>query len=1147
MSLQFIIGSSGAGKTRRLYEDLIEASLKEPEGRFFAIVPEQFTMQTQKELVTLHPDHGVMNIDIVSFERLAYRIFEELSVESLAILDDMGKSMVLRKVAAGRKKELKLFGSHLDKNGFIGEIKSMLSEFFQYGITAEHLEQMISEAESALLKQKLQDMLIMVKGFQEYVEGKFTVQEELLELLCKNLPRSELIKGSVVTLDGYTGFTPIQYRLLQLLLKYCKKVIVTITMDPEENPYKESGISHLFHMSKHTICRLIDLAAEAGTGKEEDILLSSHPAYRFRHAPALAFIEQQLFRYNGKTSNNYENLFICQAETPLKEVAFISGEIERLIKTKGCRYRDIAVVAGGLEDYSREIVRQFEENQIPYFIDNKKNILGNPMVELLRAALEIIETDFSYESVFRYLKTGLVTEREEELNRMENYVIALGIRGFKRWNSAWERVYRGAELLNLEELNQFKEEILKPLKTLREVVKERNSTIKEMTEALVHFLTELQIEEKLAGYGEYFKSIGEVSLEKEYSQIYGLVIDLFDRVTALLGEEKAGRKEYADILDAGFAEIKVGLIPAVVDRVVVGDLTRTRLSHIKVLFFAGVNDGLVPSVTGRGGILSELERKRLKEQKIELAPTAREEGFLQRLYLYLVMTKPSERLYLSYSTMTHDGKSIRPSSLLSQVKKLFPGIPIIEAEEEAAAPWALPASRRRVIRGLKEYGKKAEDSKFLETYRFFYQSEPHRERIKELVNAAFYTYEERGIGRTAAKALYSEILHGSVTRMELYASCAYAHFLAYGLELSERQEFELAASDIGNLFHSSIDLFFKRMKEESRSYRELSENERKELVNECVSQVTEEYGNMVLKSSARNAYLEKKVQRLTDRTIWALTEQLKKGDFEPIGFEVSFSPADNLKAMKIPLSKSEAIHLKGRIDRVDLCEEGDLLYLKIIDYKTGKTKFDLTDLYYGLQMQLIVYMDAAIEKEQRRHPDKTVIPAGLFYYNIDDPMVEKKSVETEAETEREILKQLRMNGLVNSGLDVIGHLDHQIETESDVIPVAIKAGLIQEAKSSVANTKRFKALGSFVNRKLKTMGREILDGKITVEPYKKGDRTACDYCPYHSVCGFDLKTEGYQFKRFKKIKPEEVWEAVEEKEEDNGHGNELDEGTKAGN
>lgn len=1147
MSLQFIIGSSGAGKTRRLYEDLIEASLKEPEGRFFAIVPEQFTMQTQKELVTLHPDHGVMNIDIVSFERLAYRIFEELSVESLAILDDMGKSMVLRKVAAGRKKELKLFGSHLDKNGFIGEIKSMLSEFFQYGITAEHLEQMISEAESALLKQKLQDMLIMVKGFQEYVEGKFTVQEELLELLCKNLPRSELIKGSVVTLDGYTGFTPIQYRLLQLLLKYCKKVIVTITMDPEENPYKESGISHLFHMSKHTICRLIDLAAEAGTGKEEDILLNSHPAYRFRHAPALAFIEQQLFRYNGKTSNNYENLFICQAETPLKEVAFISGEIERLIKTKGCRYRDIAVVAGGLEDYSREIARQFEENQIPYFIDNKKNILGNPMVELLRAALEIIETDFSYESVFRYLKTGLVTEREEELNRMENYVIALGIRGFKRWNSAWERVYRGAELLNLEELNQFKEEILKPLKTLREVVKERNSTIKEMTEALVHFLTELQIEEKLAGYGEYFKSIGEVSLEKEYSQIYGLVIDLFDRVTALLGEEKAGRKEYADILDAGFAEIKVGLIPAVVDRVVVGDLTRTRLSHIKVLFFAGVNDGLVPSVTGRGGILSELERKRLKEQKIELAPTAREEGFLQRLYLYLVMTKPSERLYLSYSTMTHDGKSIRPSSLLSQVKKLFPGIPIIEAGEEAAAPWALPASRRRVIRGLKEYGKKAEDSKFLETYRFFYQSEPHRERIKELVNAAFYTYEERGIGRTAAKALYSEILHGSVTRMELYASCAYAHFLAYGLELSERQEFELAASDIGNLFHSSIDLFFKRMKEESRSYRELSENERKELVNECVSQVTEEYGNMVLKSSARNAYLEKKVQRLTDRTIWALTEQLKKGDFEPIGFEVSFSPADNLKAMKIPLSKSEAIHLKGRIDRVDLCEEGDLLYLKIIDYKTGKTKFDLTDLYYGLQMQLIVYMDAAIEKEQRRHPDKTVIPAGLFYYNIDDPMVEKKSVETEAETEREILKQLRMNGLVNSGLDVIGHLDHQIETESDVIPVAIKAGLIQEAKSSVANTKRFKALGSFVNRKLKTMGREILDGKITVEPYKKGDRTACDYCPYHSVCGFDLKTEGYQFKRFKKIKPEEVWEAVEEKEEDNGHGNELDEGTKAGN
>ena len=1148
MSLQFIIGSTGSGKTYRLYKDLIALSTAEPESRFFAVVPEQFTMQTQKDIVTLHPDHGVMNIDIVSFERLAYRIFEELSVESLSVLDDMGKSMVLRKVAAGKKKELKLFGSHLEKVGFISEIKSMLSEFFQYGITEERLREMAETGDSAMLKQKLSDMLVLYKGFKEYSEGKLMAKEELLTLLCGVLPKSEIIRDSVVTFDGFTGFTPIQYRVLELLLLYCKKVVVTVTMDPGENPYREEGSHHLFHLSKSTVCRLTDLAAKTGAGREEDILICDTPVYRFRESPALGFIEQELFRFGKKVYKEApENqLSIYQAENPLHEVTEIAAGIQRLVKEGGYRYRDIAVVAGGLDNYQREIVRQFEQNQIPYFIDYKKNIMGNPMVEMIRTALSIVREDFSYESVFRYLKTGLVTEQREELNRLENYVIALGIRGFKRWNTEWTRVYRGAELMNLQELNALREEILAPILPLREKLKERKSTVRDRTEALVHFLQALSAEEKLIRMSDGFRDMGEVSLQKEYVQVYGLVIELLDRLTALLGDERVGAKEFSDILDAGFSEIKVGLIPAVVDRVVVGDLTRTRLSHIKALFFAGVNDGLVPAVSGRGGILTESERKRLKEEHVELAPTAREEGFLQRLYLYLVMCKPSERLYLSYSATSSDGKSLRPSSLINQILMLFPGLKVREREEEQQSLWSLPAGKEQVIRAFKEYGVKSGNPHFLEMLSFFLSSEEYQNEMKGFIEAAFYTYEERGLGRTAAKELYSNILRGSVTRMEQYAACAYSHFLAYGLELSERPVFELAASDIGNLFHSSIDLYFKKMKEENRSFQSISDEDRERLVDDCVSEVTGQYGNTILSSSARNAYLAKKVHRITDRTVWALTEQLKKGDFEPSAFEVTFTPADNLQAMKIPVSEEEAIHLKGRIDRIDLCEDGDRLYLKIIDYKTGKTKFELPDLFYGLQMQLVVYMDAALEKEQRNYPDKRIVPAGIFYYNIADPLVEKRIGMDAEETDAELLRQLRMNGLVNSEMDVIEHLDSRIETESDVIPVALKAGILQEAKSSVANEKRFEHLRKFVNRKLQTMGREIFNGRISVDPYKKGYQSSCDYCPYRSVCGFDTKTEGYGFRRFKKMKPEEIWEEIEGKEE-NGYGDELDEGAGTGN
>lgn len=1160
MSLQFIIGGSGSGKTTRLYEELIRQSKEDPNGHYFALVPEQFTMQTQKEIVTLHPNHGVMNIDIVSFERLAYRVFEELAVENLAVLDDMGKSMVLRKVASGVKKDLKLFGSHLDKSGFIGELKSMLSEFFQYGITEERLTEISAEADNALLRQKLSDMQVLYRAFKEYTGKKMIAKEEILEILCRRLPESKLIRGSVVTLDGYTGFTPVQYKLLELLFQYCKKVTVTVTMDPEEHPYREGPPEHLFSMSRHTICRLIDAAATAGCGREEDILLPGEENRRLKNSPELRFIEKRLFRFGGGQKEyrpvpekvpvlggssvpERESLFLYQAETPLKEVQFLCGEISRLVRRDGYRYRDIAVITGDLEQYSREVVRQFAEHQIPCFIDYKKNILGNPMVELVRAALEVLQKNFSYESVFRYLKTGLALplspetypkEKEQELLSLaENYAIALGIRSFKRWNETWEAVYRGAELTNLTELNAFREAALKPLIPLRDIFSGRDATVRELTEALVHFLEEIQMEEKLKIYEEGFHKAGEVSLEKEFAQVYGLVMDLFDRITALLGEEKTSRREYIEILDAGFSEIKVGLIPAVVDRVVVGDITRTRLSHVKVLFFIGVNDGIVPSVSGRGGILSEAERRFLKSHKVELAPTAREEGFLQRFYLYLALTKPSDRLYLSCAAASAEGKSLKPSVLIGQILKLFPEKELKVPEDRELAVWSLPLGLKWVLDGLKEYEKRKDDGTFLELYRYLLSSEEYGEEMRKLLDAAFYAYEDKGIGRTAAKEIYSQILHGSVTRMELYASCAYAHFLAYGLELSERPVYELAASDIGNLFHGAIDLYFKRMKEENRSFSAITEEERQQMVSECVSAVTAEYGNTIMKSSGRNQYLEKKVRRITDRTIWALTEQLKRGDFEPSGFEVSFSPADNLRAMKIPISRDEAIHLKGRIDRIDLCEDGDILYLKIIDYKTGKTKFNVTDLYHGLQLQLVVYMDAAVEKVQRRFKDKKVVPAGLFYYNIDDPMAERKEMEDAEATKAEILKKLRMNGLVNGRPEALAHLDHRLApgkggtVDSEVVPVSLKNDEIVERKSSVAGEVRFAALGAFVNRKLKTMGREILDGKISVSPYKDGGRTACDFCPYHSVCGFDLRTDGYGFRRFDSVTPEEIWAEIE--------------------
>ena len=786
MSIQLLLGGSGSGKTHRLYTDLIKDSMENPDTKYFAIVPEQFTMQTQKEIVTLHPNHGVMNIDIVSFQRLAYRVFEELAIVNPDVLDDMGKSMILRKVTGGKQKELPLYQSHLNQNGFIGQLKSMLSELYQYGITPDMLEAKIPETTSPMLRQKLEDISVIYKAFQEYIRDRYITTEEILDVLCRHLPESKLIRDSVITLDGYTGFTPVQYRLLDLFLRYSRRVVVTVTVDPAVPERGKRGVQDLFYMSCEMIDKLNALARQNLSKREPDIVLDEHPAVRYRRGAkrraeqevrvaqagqealtvspssfALDFLEQNLYRYSGRVySGKAEEIRLVQAVNPAEEISCVVREIGKMLR-EGYRYRDMAVITGDIGSFAGELIHQFDASEIPYFLDDKKSILKNPMVELVRAALETIQKDFSYETMFRYLRTGLVVKPEDErkLDRLENYVIAMGIRGHKRWNTPWEGWYRGGRDLNLEELNQLREEIMAPLTAFIEAFREEGRTVRTMSEAVVRLLEALSVEEKMLARESAFQEQGEFGLSKEYGQVYGLVVDLMDRLARLLGEEKVSRREYAEILDAGFSEIKVGLIPAAVDRIVVGDITRTRLDHIKILFFIGVNDGIVPQKKENSSLFTDKEREFLGSHHIELAPTVRVESFRQRFYLYLALTKPEERLYLSYSAMDASGKSLRPSILLGELKKLFPQLTAVAASDEAAGiPFSIREARGRLTRGLRNYGISREDSEFLELFRHFMMNEEQRESVEKLVDAAFYAYEERGIGKMAAKALYGTCL-----------------------------------------------------------------------------------------------------------------------------------------------------------------------------------------------------------------------------------------------------------------------------------------------------------------------------------------------------------------------------------------------------
>lgn len=1155
MSLRFVFGGSGAGKSTRIYTEILERAKEEPARNFLIIVPDQFTMQTQKELVT-HPANtrkGIMNIDVLSFGRLSHRIFEEVGKKDIPVLDDTGKSLVLRKVAGQLKEELPYLGSHLDKQGYIHEVKSAISEFMQYGIGVGDVQVLMDYAKKrGALFYKLKDLQLLYQGFTEYIHQKFITTEETLDLLRNALHKSAIIKDSVIVFDGFTGFTPIQNRVIQELMVLAEEVILTVTLDTKENPFEQDGEQKLFHLSKKTVADLTKLAEEAGVKRGEDIYVDYRGEHRFSKNPPLAHLESTLFRYplTPYPEETGETLHLFAATTVKEEARQTAIQIQKLIREEGYQYRDIAVVCGDLEGYAEQIQAEFDLLQIPCFVDRTRGIVLNPLTEYIKSALEVLIKDFSYESVFRYLRSGLAGFEPEEIDILENYCVQTGIRGKSKWSKQF--THKTAQMQEdveaLFTLDEMRKRLMEELEPLTE---KKLKSAEECVEALYAFLVKNKAAEKLIVYEENFNRQGDLVRAREYAQVYRLVMELLEQIMGLLKEEPMDIKEFKEILEAGFGEIEVGTIPQNVDRVAVGDIERTRLKQVKVLFLMGANDGNIPRSAGKGGIISDIDREFLRQSELELAPSPREQMYIQRLYLYLNMTKPSDRLYLSYAAMNGEGKSIRPSYLVGTLQQIFPNLTVTYPEQEpvlsqiyspeAGMPYLAGALREYAMYGSsanmqgangKEASGGAEHAQgtgdIFTLYRAYETQDAYGDILLKLTDAAFYRYEHGGLHKEVARALYGQILRNSVTRLETYASCAYRQFLQYGLALREREEFAFESVDMGNIFHGVLEGFSHKLEESPYTWFDFPEEFAKKTVEETLNLYAAGYGDTVLYSSARNEYALKRMKRILNRTVETLQYQLKKGSFTPKSYEMSFSSVSDLESVNIKLSEDEKMHLLGKIDRVDTCELQDRLFVKIIDYKSGTRKFNLAALYYGLQLQLVVYMNAAMDREKRKNPDKEVIPAAMLYYRVQDPFVAEDAEHTPEEINAKVLEALRCGGVVNSEDAIVGRLDGETETKSDVVPIEYKKDGTLSSRSSVMTGEELKEISAFVNKKVRQLGKEILDGNIEVNPYKSGQESACTYCAFKGVCGFEKNTPGYGYRNLQDLDKEEVMERIRE-------------------
>jgi len=1143
--LQFVIGSSGAGKSTYVFDKIIEASGQNPDKNYLVIVPEQFTLQTQKELVMRHPCKGIMNIDVLSFLRLAFRVFAELGTEQGMVLEDMGKSLIVKKILMERRDELQYFAANVQRQGFAEEMKSVLSELLQYGIGEEELELLESTAkESSIpaLNRKMHDVALVYRAFQEFLQERFVTTEGVLDRLSDEIARSSIVRDAVVVLDGFTGFTPSQYQLLRALLKYTEKVYITITMDRRDADRvirKENyGKHRLFYTGYKTMETLRMLAAQAGCEVERDILLpagGNAVPYRFCKAPALAHLERHLFRYPNVTyAEESEEIRIQSFSTPQDEVQETVCEIKRLIQG-GLRYKDIAVVTGDVAGYGELLMRYFDEAGIPGFTDQKRGILSNPLVELLRALLDLSEGNYSYDQMFRWAKCALSGLPDEDCDRLENYVLAYGIRGKSMWEKEWTREAKKCKE-DLNYINGLRLRVMECLKPVLGVLRDKHTTTKERIHALREYLEHNQAE---AALEQMILELSEASgpaerlnrvLEKEYEQVFRQVEEIFARAEELLAEDRLSVKEFREILETGFSEAEVGLIPPGRDQVVVGDIERTRLQDIKVLFFLGVNEGIVPPAHDGGGILSDGDREYFLDRKIELAPTARQLLYTAEYYLYLNMTKPDSRLYVSYAEKNIEGQELRPAYLVGKLRALFPNLSVqsgTEAEDVFAVLGA-DGGKTSLIREMKHYRDTDVPIGFTALMRMLREQ---GEDVTALAEKVFYRAADQNLTAEQVQQLYGDVLRGSVTRLERYAQCALGFFLEYGMQLEEREEYRLTMPELGSMFHAALELFSKKIKADNKQWAQLTADEERYYTEIATEAAVAEYRNEKLQEEdKRTAYMIDRVKKTVLRTVDTIREQLQYTSLAPERFEADFH------------YEADGLSFRGKIDRIDLYEDEKNCYVKIMDYKSGNLKLDLNKLYHGLQMQLGLYLDAVISGLEKEKPDKDIVPAAMLYYRIFDPLVERSDNPGE-----DIMKELRPDGLLNMDKQVLKRLDFELlpQTENGepdydeasglqpkvnakYLPVRTKADGELYASASLATADNMTQMREHLKRLVSEFKDEIQNGNAKANPYRYQKESACEYCKFKTVCSFD-KLNGKEERILHKAEAGQIWETIGQK------------------
>ena len=1113
MSLRIIYGKSGSGKSSYIYNEINNKIKENKKEKIYIITPEQFSFTAEKKL--MENKTSIINAEVITFNRMAYRVMNEVGGVIQNNLTKCGKSMLIYSILQKEKKNLNLLNKS-DEN--IDLAMRTISEFKKNQVSIDELKKETENINDNYLKIKLQDLILIYEKFNNNIENKYIDETDLLTKLSENIEKTNLFKNAEFYIDEFVGYTKQELEIIKKLLNICKNVTITFCIDNLE--LNSSPDTDIFYPNKITLNKILKLL----NNNEKIETVNLNKIYRFKNEE-LIYLENYLYNLKiKKYEKEIKNINLFLSKNQYAEIEYVAKNIIQLIKNEKYKFNEIGIITKNVNQYASLIKAIFAKYDIPVYIDEKKDLNQNILIRYILSILEIIIKNYSYEAVFNYLKIDFLEIEEDDIFKLEKYCIKYGIKNnkFKK-----DFIY---EINNekIKYLNELRKKIINPIINLEKKINKKQN-IKNIIKEIYLFLINENIENKLKEKINKLNNENKFELAKELKISYEIIINIFDEITNIFSDEEMTLKDFYKIFQIGLKNSSLGKIPSNQDGVTVGDTERSRTHKVKAIFIIGLNDGIFPSVNKDEGFINDTDRSFLKDNGIELAKGTLENLYDDNFNIYKAFTTAEEELFLSYCQSDTDGKSLRPSTLILKIKKIFPNLKeendIIENKKYLINEKEL--YEQFISKIFLNYDNKKINNEIFLLYKYFLENEKYKKILKNNLNYIKKLKIPEKIKKENIQKLYGNKLKTSVSKLETFKSCPYEYFLQYSLKIKEKEELKIKSLDTGSFMHEVINSFFEEINEKKINIKEIDNEQTEKIINEIIEKKLENNKNYIFTATEKYKLLVERLKRIILKALKYIILGLKSSDFSIIGTEVEFDEKKGkYKPIKINLENGKTVEIVGKIDRIDIAKDENNKYIRIIDYKSSIKDIDYTNIYAGLQLQLITYLDAMCKIED-------FIPAGILYFNLLEQMISSEKKMTEEEIEEKIKNNFKMKGLILADVKVAQMQDNNLmpSTSSKIIPAYMdKTGTLSSKKSSIATKGEFEKLQKYVNNTIKEISEEILKGNIELKPYYKNKKTPCEYCSYKNICEFNsgiFKT-GYRF--INKKEKEDIFESLEKEE-----------------